>query len=330
MNDVKKKFIPTKGIQKQSGKAFEYAMLKALQNCISEPYCRIVEDLPVMSARKDYEIQTKERQRENLLAGAAASSQLIKFEPKLLKAQQGKAAISISLQTDKAGISGDVRDILITCPELDWEIGISAKHHHEALKHSRLSNQIDFGTKWFNIPCASVYFESIEPVFSILNAYKSAGRLWSELKEKDKEIYLPILKAFKSEILRLDKTNPGIVAPRLVSYLIGVNDFYKVVKLKGKTKIQVFNFNGTLNLPVQSVQPEIKLEKLKLPTRIVEIDFRKIEFATSSTTLDMICDAGWQLSFRLHNASTKVEPSLKFDIKLVGHPTNLETFMVGW
>lgn len=319
-----------KRTQKQSGKAFEYAMLKALQNCISEPYCRIVEDLPVISAYKDYELQTKERQRENLIAGAAASSQLIRFEPKLLKAQQGKATVHVSLQTDKAGISGDVRDILIRCPELNWEIGISAKHHHEALKHSRLSNQIDFGTKWFNIPCSKSYFQSIEPTFLDLRTYKSAGRLWSELKDKDKEIYLPILLAFKSEILRLDAAHPGIVAPRMVSYLIGINDFYKVVKLKGKTKIQVFNFNGTLNSSSQNIQPEIKLEKLKLPSRIVEIDFRKVQSESSTTTLEMICDAGWQLSFRLHSASSKVEPSLKFDIKLVGHPTNLETFMVGW
>jgi len=29
---------------------------------------------------------------------------------------------------------------------------------------------------------------------------------------------------------------------------------------------------------------------------------------------------GWQLSFRIHNASTLVEPSLKFDINIVGLP----------
>ncbi len=92
----------------------------------------------------------------------------------------------------------------------------------------------------------------------------------------------------------------------------------------------MFNFNGALNAPVQNRLPEIRLEKLKLPSRVVELDFHRGEVETSSTTLDMICDAGWQLSFRLHNASTKVEPSLKFDINLVGHPNNLQTFTATW
>ena len=29
---------------------------------------------------------------------------------------------------------------------------------------------------------------------------------------------------------------------------------------------------------------------------------------------------GWQLSFRLHNARSQVEPSLKFDINFIGIP----------
>ncbi|RPD37239.1 HaeIII family restriction endonuclease, partial [Candidatus Liberibacter solanacearum] len=33
-------------------------------------------------------------------------------------------------------------------------------------------------------------------------------------------------------------------------------------------------------------------------------------------------DGGWNISFRLHNASSKVEPSLKFDIQLVKTPIN--------
>jgi hypothetical protein len=31
-----------------------------------------------------------------------------------------------------------------------WEIGVSAKNNHNAVKHSRLSSDIDFG-KWLNI-----------------------------------------------------------------------------------------------------------------------------------------------------------------------------------
>ncbi len=318
------------GSQTKSGKAFEYGMLKALESCIGEKNCRIIEDQSIKTARADFESHPAERQSDNFQAGVAASDQLLKFEPYLQLAQQGKLIINLGLQSDMAGAAGDVRDILISIPERGWEIGISAKHQHEALKHSRLSNQIDFGQKWFGIPCSKTYFNAIQPIFTKLKEYKMQGLAWSELSSKDTDIYAPILSAFKSEVLNLEQNNPTVVAPGLVSYLIGLKDFYKVVKLKRKTKIQVFNFSGTLNSSVQNIQPETRLEKLKLPTRIVEVDFRKTQTESSHTTLDMICDAGWQLSFRLHNASTKVEASLKFDINLVGRPNNLETFTVGW
>ncbi len=39
----------------------------------------------------------------------------------------------------------------------------------------------------------------------------------------------------------------------------------------------------------------------------------------------MVLDEGWQISFRIHNASTLIEPSLKFDIQLIGNPPVLFT-----
>ena len=47
-----------------------------------------------------------------------------------------------------------------------------------------------------------------------------------------------------------------------------------------------------------------------------------LEFKPGSTnTVEMFLDNGWQLSFRIHSASTKVEPSLKFDVQFIGMPT---------
>ncbi|WP_374110347.1 HaeIII family restriction endonuclease [uncultured Streptococcus sp.] len=40
-------------------------------------------------------------------------------------------------------------------------------------------------------------------------------------------------------------------------------------------------------------------------------------------------DNGWTISFRIHNASSRIEPSLKFDIQLIGFPsaiTNIEHY----
>lgn len=45
----------------------------------------------------------------------------------------------------------------------------------------------------------------------------------------------------------------------------------------------------------------------------------------SLTTLNMVLDGGWSISFRIHNAEKKVVPSLKFDINLTGNPPVLFT-----
>lgn len=318
------------GSQKQSGTAFEYAVLQALRQSIGADNCHVIDGASTLGAAAAFDSLDPDRQNEDTLAGKAAAEMLLKFEPRLILASRGQESINLSIQSDQAGGSGDVRDILLSSTKGDWEIGVSAKHQHEALKHSRLSNKIDFGEKWLGFPCSQNYFDAIRPIFELLQTFKEQKIEWSSLPDKSTEIYEPILQAFKNEVIALENQRPGLVARGLISYLIGNKDFYKVIKLKRQTKVQVFNFNGALNNAARGLQPDLKLEKLKLPARVVEIDFRRSENEKSSTTLDMICDAGWQLSFRLHNASSKVEPSLKFDINLIGRPNNLQTFTSVW
>lgn len=316
--------------QKQSGKAFEFAVLRALQVVLGENNAVMVESASTKDAAADFDLLEPAKQQENLAAGTAAARFLLQLEPHLALATAGQFVVRLALQSDQSGGAGDVRDVLLSIPEQSWEIGISAKHQHEALKHSRLSKQIDFGSKWFGIPCSTNYFEAIEPIFDRLQRLRQEGRAWAEITNKDTEVYTPILLAFCNEIVSHEKLHAGRVAPGLVSYLIGHQDFYKVIKLKKQTKIQAYNFNGTLNASARGSQPQIRLDKLKLPQRVVELDFRREQSGASTTTLDMICDAGWQLSFRLHNASSRVEPSLKFDINLVGRPNSMQTFTAMW
>ncbi len=136
-----------------------------------------------------------------------------------------------------------------------------------------------------------------------------------------KKIYVPLLKAFKSELERLDVENPEIVPQKLVEYLIGNKDFYKIIKGKNKVEIQAYNLHGTLNLPFDKIRPKANIQKLKLPTRLIEIVFDN----DSDTTLIVSLNEGWQISFRIHNASSRVEPSLKFDINLISAPHTLFT-----
>ena len=56
-----------------------------------------------------------------------------------------------------------------------------------------------------------------------------------------------------------------------------------------------------------------------------------LDFASGKlNTIELCMDGGWQFSFRIHNASTYVETSLKFDIQIVGMPTAIITINYFW
>lgn len=117
----------------------------------------------------------------------------------------------------------------------------------------------------------------------------------------------------------MNKENPSIFPQKLVEYLIGNQDFYKVIKGKSTVEIQAYNLHGTLNQAFESIKPKAKIPILKLPTRLIEVVYEN----NSKTTLIVYLNEGWQISFRIHNASSRVEPSLKFDINLISAPHTL-------
>lgn len=248
---------------------------------------------------------------------------MIDIEPRLSNGIDENDVLVLELVTDQRGQAGDVRDVLMIRALQKWEIGISAKNNHRAVKHSRLSHKIDFGEKWLGIPCSETYFNEINPIFSQLEELRNQDRstLWSSIEDTHAQVYVPILDAFRKELLRLDKENPGIVAENLVQYLIGTEDFYKIIKGSNTVEIQGYNLHGSLNQSFNGIKPKAKIPKLKLPSRLIEIVYNK----NSQTTLLVSLNEGWQISFRIHNASSRVEPSLKFDINLVSAPHTLFT-----
>ena len=90
--------------------------------------------------------------------------------------------------------------------------------------------------------------------------------------------------------------------------------------------MQYFNLRGTLNRQGKKRKSSMRLTPSLLPSRIIAFDFKE----NSKTTLELYLDRGWQFSFRIHNASTYVEPSLKFDINLVGMPCTIITIDAIW
>lgn len=307
-----------------NGKAFEYAVLLEFQARLTSlvSVIEIIENEPYSTALNCFNSFIETEQEKFRLIASFAINYLIDIEPRLSNQIDIDDVLQLEIVPDKAGESGDVRDVLALRSSQNWEIGISAKNNHRAVKHSRLSNDIDFGQKWLGLSCTHAYFNKIKPIFDNLAQIKKDSKStqkWETLGDYHNSVYIPVLDAFKEELIRLDKENPGIVAARLVEYLIGNKDFYKVIKGNNKVEIQSYNLHGTLNLPFGSIKPKAKVPKLKLPNRLIEVVYKE----NSKTTLLVTLNEGWQISFRIHNASSRIEPSLKFDINLVSAPHSL-------
>lgn len=140
------------------------------------------------------------------------------------------------------------------------------------------------------------------------------------MEAKEEQIYIPLLNAFIKEISTQVAKNKQ-VPRKMVEYLLSKYDFYKVISIDCKriTTIQSFNMYGTLNQPSRVQQPTIKVPAINLPTTLLHIGFKP----KSKTTILMSFDNGWQFSFRIHNAKDVIEPSLKFDVQIVGMPADV-------
>ena len=309
--------------QTTNGKAFEFALIEEFFNRLKQiTNVLLIDNEPLKTASKCFENFNENDKDSYRLNASFAVNFLLDIEPRLANQLNEDDLLKLEIVADKKGQSGDVRDVLAIRSSQNWEIGISAKNNHRAVKHSRLSNDINFGEKWLGISSSAEYFTAIKPIFDELDQLRTnskATKKWSSLEDYHTTVYVPVLTAFKNESQKLDEQNPTLIASRLVEYLIGKQDFYKVIKGKNKVEIQAYNLHGTLNLPFGSVKPKAKVSKLKLPTRLIEIVFQE----NSKTTLLVTLNEGWQISFRIHNASSRIEPSLKFDINLISSPHTL-------
>lgn len=260
------------------------------------------------------------------VSALAGTNAILELEPLIL--DDGDDELELKIQTDHKGKDGDVRDVLIIRKGIEWEIGLSVKHNHFAVKHSRLSKGLDFGEKWYGIKCSDKYWEDIKPIFDYLENEKSKDSKWRDLPSKEDDVYLPLLNAFKDEIDRQNNVYGKDIPKLMVEYLLGEFDFYKVVGIDSKqiTQVQSYNLRGTLNKEGNVRKRSVKLPIASLPTRIVSLEFRP----GSKNTLELYLDRGWQFSFRIHNASTKVETSLKFDIQIIGMPTTIISIDCKW
>lgn len=105
--------------------------------------------------------------------------------------------------------------------------------------------------------------------------------------------------------MQLDSSVPQ----KMVEYLLGEFDFYKVISIDSKriTRIQSYNMHGQLNRASKTIKPQIHIPVACLPTRIVNLEFKP----NSTNTVELYMDGGWQFSFRIHNAGYKSRNKLE-------------------
>lgn len=307
------------------GRAFEYICVKCLKEEISKIRpVSVIENNNYNQDKKDWDLLDNPTKTLMEKEAKAAIPTLCDLEP-MIEENSGDL-LTLRLQSDREGVLGDVRDILLIRDCENWVIGISVKHNHFAVKHSRLSNVLDFGDSWFGIPCSDNYWNTIKPIFKPLIEKKGIVS-WKSLTNKDTTVYIPLLHAFIEEIMS-DYKKDSSIPSKMVEYLLGKYDFYKLIGIDSqkKTSIMTFNLRGTLNKPSKNKQPSKIIPLSLLPTRIVSFDIKP----HSKTTAELYMNNGWQFSFRIHNASTMVEPSLKFDIQIIGMPTTVITYNCSW
>lgn len=319
----------------ENGKAYEYACLVALKDYLSKQSGGIVS----IVSSEAYSTAQRAFEKAKILgcsdkleqAANAAARVILRLEPQL---QYGNGDLTLVIQTDAQGIAGDVRDVVCIRKTNGWEIGLSCKHNHHAVKHSRLSGTIDFGAEWLGIPCSQKYFEQIGPIFQELREIKDKAvasgldvPLWNTIPDKAARFYVPVLNAFLEEMNRLAQDNSNVPG-QLIKYMLGRYDFYKVITddRHKTTRVEAVNIAGTLNKPVGDHHSIVDVPKLRLPTRFYHMGF----IPESDNKIEIICDEGWSLTMRIHNASSKIEPSLKFDVQLISLPSCIHAQVEPW
>ncbi len=153
------------------GRAYEFSYLITLFEEISKVRpVKIENNSSFLAAEREWNTLSGSEKITYKASALAAVNTIFDLEPLIL--DDGDDELELIIQSDAKGEEGDVRDLLIIRRGIKWEIGFSVKHNHFAVKHSRLSKNIDFGKKWYGIECSKNYWEDIKPIFDYLEEEK--------------------------------------------------------------------------------------------------------------------------------------------------------------
>lgn len=225
------------------GRAYEYACLTIVSEAIKKySPVEMVYNSSYEAAKRAWGTLNKQEQALYLLSARSILKTIFAMEPNMEEITD--APIQLYIQADRHGIEADVRDIIIRRDSSSWEIGLSIKHNHTAVKHSRLSRNRDFGLAWYGVSCSELYWTEVKPVFDYLESLQREEKYFRELPDKEGVVYETILQAFKEEIKRaidLDKRVPQ----KLVAYLLS-NDKIAVFRVNNGHSL----YNKYINNPL--------------------------------------------------------------------------------
>ena len=288
--------------QTASGKAWEYGLAYKFADLLSIP---LNVNNPRKCGQEAYNNMSDNERQNVSLAASKAADFLLANDKRLSREPQ-----HVRMQSDMRGVEGDVRDIIVAIK--DDEIGLSAKHRHADLKHPRLSSSINWPYLWTGEYGTHNYWQDVQPLFHKL---ENAGvEKWSDLPNKHSDFYIPFLEAFIRELNCQYEHRGATMVRNFMRYMIGRYDFYKVMKENGCVSIQAFNIDNSLGWG----------KRVNLPTEIIRAQLKP----NSTTTVLITFNHGWALSMRLHSAETRLTPSVKFAVSLVGQPTQLTNHTV--
>lgn len=298
--------------QAARGAAFEYSVIiKAVEILHAQSHNQITTDFIQGDGLKKFNSLSTNEQNKMLNAASKLIRRLCALEPWL------KNNSNLTVEHVKTVASTyDVVDVYLHINKN--KVGISCKSNHDASRHSRISPSIDVANIWLGLNTNYEYMDNIGKIFTNFKNYcqKNNIKLYNQLtaKQKDELLYSPITQSFENLLKQSIENNPEALR-HMIYYLIGNNDFYKAIaNFRNKIlTIKGFNLRGDLNTG----------EVLPLPTKCLEITRPMGSKSKSHNYVQVNCDNNWCIKMRIHNASSRIENSLKWDVQLENIPSNI-------
>ena len=168
------------------GRGYEYVWIKILEEHLQKIMpVKILQNSSLDANKNAFETLTEEHKKIYKISAESAVETIFELEPRIF--ENLSEELSLKFLKDEFAIKGDVRDIVIS--RKNFEIGLSIKHNHDAIKHSRLSPNIDFGAEWFENPCSKNYWQTVNPIFDRLKILKAQNLNWSDVEDKNNSVY---------------------------------------------------------------------------------------------------------------------------------------------